>query len=669
MSDLNPRVNAPIYHAPSTCRHLYRRLRLAAALFLLLSVVYTGGQPVLAQPTDDGGRRYPETGYTLAQPFVRFYDINGGLLQFGYPVTEARIEDGYLVQWTERQRLEYHPEHEGTEFEVLLGLLGRELTRGLEGPRFKSNVVGGTQSAQQIGSGGPQAESFTFKETGYRVEQPFLKYWRERGGLRIFGYPISNLYSEGDLQVQWFERVRMELHPENPADTLVLLGHLGYEALAARDNVPYKVDVHGTPAPDTNMEIGLAQGGESEDPGFFDNIRSHASALGPGLVRIDNVFSHYGIVQRDQDGLVYYDWSKFDRLLDGMRAMGKEPLICLSYMPEVLSVSGRSRVEPPANYEEWADLVRSTVHHVNVERKMGVRYWEVWNEPNIWDFWHAPYPEYLKLYDVTAEAALLADPSVKIGGPSVSYFSTDHIGEFLEHERWNVSMGLPARVDFISWHSYGRSPEQVAADIRQMRKILEEFPMFSPQIFITEFNVLQGGAGDTSSGGKTDTVESAIAFLSSIEGMQRERLDRAFLFELKDGQGPRSYWGRWGILTYDGKPKPIYHALAAYQNRPGGMLPVTINSGPQDTDLGIMAYGTPSRATIFVWYTGTEQAQVKVGLPSNFSDTDFNLTLFDTTHNNPARTGDPTLRQLDRRNAGDLVLELKSDSLVILTAD
>jgi xylan 1,4-beta-xylosidase len=349
--------------------------------------------------------------------------------------------------------------------------------------------------------------------------------------------------------------------------------------------------------------------------------------------------------------------------------MNKEPLICLSYMPEVLSVSGKSRVEAPAKYEEWAALVTATVHHINIERGMGVRYWEVWNEPNIFSFWQAPFPDYLKLYDVTAEAALLADPSVKIGGPSVSYFSTDHIGEFLEHERWNVLGNLPAHVDFISWHSYGNSPEEVAADIRHIRKILEDFPQFNPKIFITEFNVLQGGTGDTSSGGKTDTTEGAIAFLSSIESMQRERLDRAFLFELKDGEGPESYWGRWGILTYDGKPKPIYHALEAYQNRPSGMLPVTIKGGLNAGDLGIMAYGTPSRATIFAWYTGAENARIKIRLPQQFNNTEFDLTLFDDTHNNPARTGDASVSSLGKFNAGDLVIDLKTNSLVIITSD
>jgi hypothetical protein len=39
------------------------------------------------------------------------------------------------VQYFERNRLEYHPEHKGTEFEVLLGLLGVQTYQGRYGGR------------------------------------------------------------------------------------------------------------------------------------------------------------------------------------------------------------------------------------------------------------------------------------------------------------------------------------------------------------------------------------------------------------------------------------------------------------------------------------------------------------------------------------------------------
>jgi hypothetical protein len=75
----------------------------------------------------------PETGYSLGGPFLRFWQETGGVPVYGYPISEELQEvspsDGqlYIVQYFERNRLEYHPEHAGTRHEVQLGLLGANL--------------------------------------------------------------------------------------------------------------------------------------------------------------------------------------------------------------------------------------------------------------------------------------------------------------------------------------------------------------------------------------------------------------------------------------------------------------------------------------------------------------------------------------------------------------
>jgi hypothetical protein len=69
-----------------------------------------------------------------------------------------------------------------------------------------------------------------------------------------------------------------------------------------------------------------------------------------------------------------------------------------------------------------------------------------------------------------------------------------------------------------------------------------------------------------------------------------------------------------------------------------------------------------------LWYTGLVDSRVKVSLPPNFNNTEFDLTLFDAEHNNPAQSGDTTLKPWMERNAGDLLLDLKPNSLVIITS-
>src|SRR6185437_11950948 len=102
-----------------------------------------------------------------------------------------------------------------------------------------------------------------FPETGHSLDEPFKSYWLANGGLAVFGYPISEPYNDDSgLKVQWFERARLEYHPELPAAYVVSLGLLGVGALAQAGIQTYEVRVVNAPAPDPPTQLGLAQGGE-----------------------------------------------------------------------------------------------------------------------------------------------------------------------------------------------------------------------------------------------------------------------------------------------------------------------------------------------------------------------------------------------------------------------
>ena len=87
-------------------------------------------------------------------------------------------------------------------------------------------------------------------QTGHYVSDAFLTYWRDGGGGRRFGFPLSERYEELGADgvrrpVQLFEKARFELHTaagSNPlggdARATVELGLLGRELLGARDYPP-----------------------------------------------------------------------------------------------------------------------------------------------------------------------------------------------------------------------------------------------------------------------------------------------------------------------------------------------------------------------------------------------------------------------------------------------
>ncbi len=51
-----------------------------------------------------------------------------------------------------------------------------------------------------------------FPETGHVVREPFLSFFEERGGLAMFGFPLSDAYTTADgVLVQTFQRAQMQL--------------------------------------------------------------------------------------------------------------------------------------------------------------------------------------------------------------------------------------------------------------------------------------------------------------------------------------------------------------------------------------------------------------------------------------------------------------------------
>lgn len=71
-----------------------------------------------------------------------------------------------------------------------------------------------------------------FPETGCFVGGAFWDYWRNNGGLMLFGFPLTDELEEHGLTVQYFERCVMEWHPDNPVGYRVLLRRLGADALS-----------------------------------------------------------------------------------------------------------------------------------------------------------------------------------------------------------------------------------------------------------------------------------------------------------------------------------------------------------------------------------------------------------------------------------------------------
>lgn len=218
---------------------MHRRPRSLASALLVVAACLAALAPGGARAQSDR-RCFPETGHCIEGRIREFWEQNGGLPVFGLPTSpqqEEQIEGRAIqLQWFERNRLELHPASP-RPYDVLLGRLGAD-------------------RLGQLGvdwAGLPRSEPAPgcrfFPETGHNVCGEFLQAWRASGleldgragkseaeSLALFGLPLGDARAETvagrELTVQWFERARFELHPENRPPYRVLFGLLGSEVRA-----------------------------------------------------------------------------------------------------------------------------------------------------------------------------------------------------------------------------------------------------------------------------------------------------------------------------------------------------------------------------------------------------------------------------------------------------
>jgi hypothetical protein len=166
----------------------------------------------IGQGNPDAGAILPPGTLDPSRPpigdmFLPFYQNNGGLRIFGYPLSPVVEINGRLVQWFERSRLEYWPENP-EPYTVQPGLVGLEYTDGRDFPttEFFANTD----------------DRWFFPETSHSVQGAFLRFWIDNGGVSIFGFPISEVLVEVEPDtnrwktVQYFQRARFELNNDVP---------------------------------------------------------------------------------------------------------------------------------------------------------------------------------------------------------------------------------------------------------------------------------------------------------------------------------------------------------------------------------------------------------------------------------------------------------------------
>ncbi|MEM2088473.1 MAG: hypothetical protein QXF52_07380 [Thermoproteota archaeon] len=288
-----------------------------------------------------------------------------------------------------------------------------------------------------------------------------------------------------------------------------------------------------------------------------------------GSADIDIVFPNFNSNPYDEAA---YNFSSTDRHISAMLSTGAHVIFRLGY-----SYANPPKNHPPADYEKWAEVCLQIVKHYNGGWANGmnqtIRYWEVWNEPDIEPFWKGTLEEYFRLYDVVARKIKEYDSSLLVGGPAIAWNLTFLRG-FLQRCRGN---GTP--LDFVSWHIYTKNPYEVYLRAVAVCELMEEYGFSDKLNVITEWNFLK----EESESYELFRGPVGAAFsASSLIYLQNAGVDIATFY-----RGDSWPWG--GIFYENGVGGKVYYVMVSFRELLENSIRVGCEMDIKDQRIAAMA--------------------------------------------------------------------------------
>ena len=297
------------------------------------------------------------------------------------------------------------------------------------------------------------------------------------------------------------------------------------------------------------------------------------SGLGIGTLRVPFMWSRF----EPQPGR--YDFKLYDGFMEGSARADLEVLPVLFDPPAFRSsrpaVGARRGTYPPADNGAFAGFARTLVgrygpsgsfwdEHPELPRHP-IRAWQVWNEPNLRQYWPAgPDPAaYAALLRAVGPAIRAADPAAEVVSAGLNESESG-----IPLSRFLTGMyRAGARGSFTSLgiHPYGPTANSVVAQLDRARKVMRRH-RDRAGIRVTEIGWATGGPS-----GRRRVSERAQAKLTRTTLTRLLRLRRSFrlrgvcLFNWRDTApypGSRDFWGlHAGLHAEDGRPKSVVGAL------------------------------------------------------------------------------------------------------------
>lgn len=549
---------------------------------------------------------FSETQHNAMNSFyVTWKNTPNALFVLGYPISEPFIEESftepgnyYRVQYFERGVLEEHPENYGTNYYILGRLMGNKLVEGREG-EAPFVAVGNTNDGTWDDATG---------HTLRNEPAPFRSFWEKNGGLSVFGRPKSEQFQEKNAAtgetywVQYFERQRMEWHPDEPeAKYRVLLGLLGNEyrdAHHASEDAFKPAQQVVTQPSSSGMIYGFnailyGQGSSWQNRGLALQLTKEA---GVGWLR--QQIRWQDLQSAPGTGCYAICWGELDQIVADANNAGVKLLFSVVKAPTWATGNGQNGMPSRANYGEFANFMGKMA-----ERYKGrVQAYEIWNEQNLaWENGGrvASATNYMDMLVQASEKIKAADPDALVvsGGPSATETNRSDIAisDLTFYRQMFNDPRFETHVDVIGAHPGGASnpPDTLWPDnpgpgpnfvtsrefyfrrIEDVRSIQVSAGLGAKPVWITEFGWATKNNTPGYEYGNQISQETQAKWIVRAFEMGRTSyqpwLQGMFLWQLNFAPSWRAEGNEYheqasfGVLNGDWTPRPSYYAIRDMQ--------------------------------------------------------------------------------------------------------
>lgn len=206
----------------------------------------------------------------------------------------------------------------------------------------------------------------------------------------------------------------------------------------------------------------------------------------------------WSVVEADRGKL---NWIFVDEIVDEAAARGISLLALLAFSPvwassQTTSESSTASHARPKNMSDYANFARSAAERY---ASRGVHSWEIWNEPNIGQFWppHPDADEYGGIFRVAAEAIRGVDPTatILVGGlaqqpdaPSVGITPAAFLEQLYRNGAAQLADGVaahPYSFPSMPLDSSGQSPGGFI-DLPKLHEVMDRHGDGGKKIWLTD---------------------------------------------------------------------------------------------------------------------------------------------------------------------------------------